>query len=588
MPSILQNNESKEVTPQKRSGILGLIHFLKPYWLLAVAAPAMMLLEVTMDLFQPRLTQFVIDRGIAQHSLPIVLHYGIMMMIAALLGFIGGAGNTVLAVKAAQGFGADIRDTLYRKLQSLSYRNYDELGTGSVITRMTNDVSLVQDAIMTLLRVMVRSPLIMIGSIVMAIITSPNLSSILLVLTPVLLIVVIQFFKKVHPLFMGVQERLDKLNTVTQENVTSIRLIKSFAREDYESERFGLTNKNLADQTTRAMQFVSVMMPGIMMILNIGVVAALWFGGVSVIHGSLHVGQLVAFINYLTRALMSLIMASGMLIQVSRAGASADRISELLETTADVKDPERPASSTPQKGFIQFNQVQFSYNNEENPVLNEITFEAEAGQTVALIGATGSGKSSLIHLIPRFYDVNKGSISIDGIDIKNLKQEDLRRKIGVVFQESILFSGSIRENIRYGKPEATESEIQVAARSAQADEFIRELPQGYDTTLGQQGVNLSGGQKQRLAIARALILHPQILILDDCTSAVDAETEARILSALHTETQDCTVLLISQRISTIKNADKILVLDNGRLVAEGTHQQLLETCSVYQDICKSQ
>lgn len=569
-------------------GIRKIRRFLKPYCLPIIFGPLLMVVEVVMDLYQPRLTQVILDSGVAKGDMSVVLHMGLLMLAAAFVGFLGGAGNTVLGVHVAQGFGADLRGALYKKLQSLSYRNFDSLGTGGTITRLTNDVTQVQEAVLMFLRVMVRAPLMLVGSVVMAMITSPKLSPILFIMIPILLVLIVVFFSKAHPLFMGVQGKLDRLNTVSQESITGVRLVRAFIREDYEEERFGGANSDLTQVTTRAMQFVSVVMPVVMLILNFATVGALWLGGISVVHGDLQVGQLVAFINYLTRALMSLVMASTMLIQASRAGASAARIAELLDVTPDISDPEDAVSLPGVSGSVEFDGVSFSYEHSESPAVCDASFRVRAGETVAVVGATGSGKSSLVSLIPRFYDVDAGRVMVDGVDVRALRQEDLRKEIGMVFQESMLFSGTIAENIAYGRPDAGDGEIAAAASAAQIADFIESLPDGYNSVVGQQGVNLSGGQKQRIALARALITHPKILILDDCTSAVDTDTEARIISALHTLSDGPTIFLITQRISTVLQADRVLVLDNGHIVGDGSHESLLAGSPIYRDICKSQ
>ncbi|MGD9519345.1 MAG: ABC transporter ATP-binding protein [Armatimonadota bacterium] len=563
--------------------------FLAPFWVLVLIGPLLMAVEVAMDLMQPRLTQTIIDQGIAQNNLALVIRVGLLMVGAALVGAVGGIGNCVVGVRVAQGFGARLRHALYSKVQSLSFSNLDKLGTGPLITRLTSDVTQVQEAILALLRVMVRAPLILVGSMIMAIVTSPKLSILLWVMLPPLLATIVLFFLHAHPLFLRVQERLDRLNTVIQENLANVRLVKAFVRGEYEAGRFGEANAGLASAMTRAMQFVAGVMPQMMLITNAGVVAALWLGGASVVRGDLQVGQLVAFINYLSRTLMSLIRVSMLLMQLSRAGASAIRIVEILDTEPDVKEPREALRSFEPQGRVAFEHVTFGYDEDEDEAaLQDITFEVEPGQMVAILGATGSGKSSLVHLIPRFYDVTEGRVTLDGVDVRELSLETLRRNIGIVLQETVLFSGTVRDNIRYGRPDATDEEVMAAAMVAQAHDFIMAMPEGYDTRLGQQGVNLSGGQKQRIAIARALLIQPKVLILDDSTSSVDVETEARISAALRGLMKDRTVFLIAQRVSTVLTADKILVLDKGRLVAEGPHKELLTTCPLYRDIYDSQ
>ncbi|MCB0054289.1 MAG: ABC transporter ATP-binding protein, partial [Caldilinea sp.] len=424
----------------------------------------------------------------------------------ATVGLVGGMACTVFAVLAAQGFGADLRHTLFATVQSLSFGNLDELETGKLITRLTNDVTQVQDLVMMLLRVMVRAPLLMVGSLIMAVITSPQLALLFLVLLPTILLMLVWVIRKTLPLFAGVQQRLDAVNIVMQENLAGVRVVKAFVRDAYERLRFSRANDDLMEQNIRAVRTMAITMPLVMFTLNVGVVAALWFGGVKVQQGDLQVGQVIAFINYLTQTLMALTMVSMLVMRISRAEASAVRIDEVLASTPHVQDRTDATGDAVPHGRVAFEQVRFAYNgDEEEPVLRAIDFVAEPGETVAILGATGSGKSSLVHLIPRFYDVSGGRITIDGVDVRDLDQNALRRRIGVALQEPILFSGTIRDNIRYGRPDATDDEVLAAAKLAQAHDFITTLPGGYDAMVGQRGVNLSGGQKQRLAIARALL-----------------------------------------------------------------------------------
>lgn len=559
--------------------------FLSPYWHWAILAPLLMVLEVSMDLLQPRLIQQIIDDGILQQNLRVVLTSGAWMVGVATIAVIGGVGCTIFAVLAAQGLGADLRHTLFAKVQSFSFGNLDTLETGALITRLTNDVNQVQEVVMMVLRVMVRAPLLMIGSLVMAIITSPQLALLFVVLIPIVLVALIWIIQRAYPLFGGVQQRLDALNTVMQENLAGVRVVKAFVRMQHEIERFWRANDNLMDQNLQAVRTVAVTMPFNMLILNAGIVAALWIGGVQVSRGGMQVGQVVAFINYLMQALMSLVMVSMLTMRFARAEASSVRILEVLETQPALRNqPDAITTFTP-RGRVVFDKVNFSYHGvDHDPVLKDITIVAEPGQTVALLGATGSGKSSLVQLIPRFYDVTSGAVTIDGIDVRALDEQALRRQISVALQESVLFTGTIRDNIRYGKPDATQEAVVAVAQLAQAHDFITSFPDGYDTLVGQRGVNLSGGQKQRIAIARALLTDPAVLILDDSTSAVDVETEARIQAALALVRQGKTAFIVAQRISTVLTADKILVLDDGRIVAEGTHDELLATSPIYREI----
>ena len=582
--------------------------FLKPYWRWAVLAPLLMALEVTMDLLQPRLIEQIIDQGVMRSDMNVVISTGLWMVGVALVGVAAGVGCGVFTVLAAQSFGADLRGTLFRKLQALSFGNLDRLETGGLITRLTNDVTQVTEAVMMLLRVMVRVPLLLIGSLILAVITSPRLALIFVVLIPVVLVVLIWIINKTFPMFGEVQRRLDKLNTVMQENLAGVRVVKAFARADHELGRFYGANDRLMDQNITAVRISAVTMPIMMLTLNFGVVAALWFGGVQVNAGGLQLGQLIAFINYLSQTLMSLMMISMLVVRFARSEASAARIQEVLDSQPDLQHRPDALTAFAPKGRLAFENVSFSYEdggrrtNDESStassssavlrppsaVLKDISFTVEPGQTVALLGATGAGKSSLANLIPRFYDVNGGRITIDGVDVRDVDEAALHGAIGVALQESILFTGPIRDNIRYGRPAASDDEVIAAAKMAQAHEFISRFPEGYDSIVGQRGVNLSGGQRQRIAIARALLSRPAVLIFDDSTSAVDVETEARIQAALDAMPVRPTRVVIAQRISTVLSADMILVLDDGRVAAQGTHAQLLEFSPIYREIYESQ
>ncbi len=568
---------------------LKLVRFLKPYWHWVALAPLLMMLEVALDLMQPRMVQRIVDEGIAHLNMPLIIQTGLLMMGLAMAGALGGMSNGILAVKAVQAFGADLRESLFRRVQALSFGNLDDLETGQLITRLTNDVTQVQEAIQMMLRILVRAPFLLVGSLVMAIVTSPQLTFLPLVLMPVELAVIIWIVKKAMPMYTQVQERLDALNEVMQENLAGVRVVKAFVRAQHEQARFGTANDNLMDQTIRAARTVAVTQPFMMLSMNLGIVSVLWFGGLQVNQGAMHVGQIIAFVNYLMITLFSLMMVSMLVIQVARAMASAARIQEVLESEPEVQDRAGALRDFRPQGRVAFENVTFSYNGDGSaPVLKNISFVAEPGQTVALLGTTGVGKSSLVHLIPRFYDVTAGRVTIDGVDVRDVEQEALRRRIGIALQETVLFSGTIRDNIRYGRPDATDEEVIAAAKAAQAHDFIMSFPDGYDTVVGQRGVNLSGGQKQRIAIARALLLQPAVLILDDSTSSVDVETEARIQAALADLTHYSTRLVIAQRISTVLDADKILVLDDGRIAAEGTHGELLASSPIYREIYESQ
>jgi ATP-binding cassette subfamily B protein len=566
-----------------------LARFLKPYRLWAILAPLFMTLEVAMDLMQPRLVQRIVDRGIAHSNMPLVLHTGVLMVCCALVGVIGGSMCGVFAVKAGQGLGCDLRRAAFTRVQALSFGNLDHLETGTLITRLTNDVTQIQDAYMMLLRIMIRVPLLLVGSLIMGALTSPKLAVTYVVLIPLVAVGLIAIVNKTFPMFKEVQHRLDTLNTVMQENLAGIRVVKAFARSAYEIARFGQTNDGLMDQNILAARFSAITMPLVMLALNVGVVAVVWLGGRQVAMGGLHIGQVIAFTNYLIQTLISLMMVSMLTIRFSRAEASAQRIQEVLHSEPSVKTQSDALVEFAAKGRVTFDDVTFSYDGDgSDPVLTNVSFEAEPGQTVAILGATGSGKSSLVNLIPRFYDVTRGRILIDGVDVRNIGEKALRTAVGVALQESVLFSGTIRDNIRYGRPTATEQEVVSAAEMAQAHDFIQSFPDGYDTIIGQRGANLSGGQKQRIAIARALLIHPAILVLDDSTSAVDVETEGRIQDAIIRQHAGQTCFIVAQRVSAVQGADRILVLDDGRVAGQGTHQDLMASCQVYREIYESQ
>lgn len=563
-----------------------LASFLGPYKLWVILAPIMMAIEVLMDILQPRLIQRIIDDGIANEDMGVVLQTGGLMVGLAVVGMIAGVLCGVFAIRAAQGFGADLRWSLFSRVQTLSFGNLDRLETGGLITRLTTDVVQLSDVVAMLLRIMIRAPLLLVGSLILGTITSPRLALIFLVLLPVILIAVGVVFRRAFPLFKKVQERIDRINSVIQENLAGVRVVKAFARHDYEQDRFGNANDNLRDSTLKAVMTVVTVMPVMMFTVNVGIVAALWFGGNMVNSGNFEVGQLVAFINYLTQSLFALMMVSMLVVRFTRAEASAVRVQEVLESVPDIVQPASPDIAFASKGKVEFQHVTFRYSEEAEPVLQDVSFVAEAGSVLAILGTTGSGKSSLVGLIPRFYDVDSGRVLIDDVDVREIDETRLREAIAIALQESVLFSGTIRDNIRFGRPDASDADVLRAAKMAQADPFIQELPDGYDAKVGQRGVNLSGGQKQRLAIARALLQDAPILILDDSTSAVDVTTERRIQEALAKLDQTC--IIVAQRISAVVAADKILVLDDGRIVAEGTHEELLEHNPVYQDIYESQ
>jgi ATP-binding cassette subfamily B multidrug efflux pump len=576
---------------------LKLFPFIKPYWRWAILAPLLMMLEVTMDLMQPRMVQRIVDEGIANQDMTVVIQTGLWMVGLALIGLIGGMGSALFAEMTSQNFGADLREALFRKVQSFSFGNLDELDTGQLVTRLTNDVTQVQEALGMILRMLVRAPMLLVGSLFMSMITSPQLAFLPIILLPIELVAVYLILTKATPLFTRVQERLDALNEVMQENLAGVRVVKAFVRQKHEENRFGKANQELTDQNVVAGRTVAIMPAFMMLTMNMGIVGVLWFGGVFVTKGTMQIGQVIAFVNYLMITLFSLMMVSQLVIMLARAEASARRLEEVLASEAKVQDKVDAQKVYSPQGRVAFENVTFCYEGDGcDPVLKGVSFTAEPGETVALLGTTGAGKSSLVHLIPRFYDVSSGSVRVDGVDVRELDQESLRRSIGIAQQEVVLFSGTIRDNIRYGRPDASDEEVEAAARAAQAHDFIASFPEGYDTQLGQRGVNLSGGQKQRIAIARALLLKPAILILDDSTSAVDVETESHIQDALEvikSQRKDdfgspSTSIVIAQRISTVLKADKILLLEDGQIAAQGKHADLMKSSPIYREIYESQ
>ncbi|AOZ93118.1 ABC transporter ATP-binding protein [Paenibacillus crassostreae] len=568
--------------------------YLKPYWVSSLLAPLFMVLEVWMDLLQPMLMASIINDGIVNRDLTHIQHTGLIMIGVALIGVIGGIGCSIFSSIASQNFGRDLRNNLFEKVQTFSFRNLDQLETGSLITRLTNDVMQMQTFVQMIMRAFIRSPLLFVGSFIMAFSISPRLTLILAVATPLLFIVLVILIRKSFPLFTKVQSKLDGVNSVLQENLSGIRVVKAFVRANYEGKRFGTANEEYTGVAIKAARLMAINMPMMTLILNVSVVAVLWYGGGLTQGGSLSTGDLIAFINYVTQLLFSMLMISSLLPFVSRAKVSAARINEVLDTLTEITDPIQGDSNKKEalitNGYIQFKNVSFAYDRAQAElVLHNISFHAESGQTLAILGATGSGKSSLISLIPRLYDTTSGSILIDGINIKDISLDYLRSHIGMVMQQSILFTGTIRDNISYGKSDANQEEIEAAAIAAEAHDFIQQMPDGYDTILGQQGVNLSGGQKQRISIARALLLRPVILILDDSTSAVDLGTESRIQKSLRELMNNTTNIIIAQRISSVIDADHIIILDdNGTIAGEGTHDELLQNSSIYQDIYRSQ
>ena len=564
-----------------------LFKYLKPYMLPTLLAPLFMLLEVAMDLMQPALMSRVIDVGVANADKAYIVRTCVLMFACALLGVIGGLGNMYFSTRAGYGFARDLRSDLYRRIQSFSFSDIDRFKTGSLVTRTTNDVTQIQNAFTNCIRMLVRAPFLCIGGVVMVLVLNAKLSLVVLAAIPFLAAMIVFLLKRGRPLFTSMQEKLDRVNTVMQENLSGIRVVKAFARADHEKAKFKVANDDLCDSTMRAMMMMSMAFPLINLIMNATMILMYAFGGSMVFHGELTPGEIMAFSNYIIQILMSLTMSSFMLMFLSRAGVSIRRVLEVLNTQSDIVDgPDADAAVT--RGEVAFDHVSFAYPGQSGNVLSDITFIARAGETVAILGSTGSGKSTLISLIPRLYDASAGSVRIDGRDVRAYHLNTLRGAIGVALQESVLFTGTIEENLRWGDENASPEEIRHAAAIAQADPFVEKLAEGYQTELGQRGVNLSGGQKQRLCIARALAKHPRILILDDSTSAVDLATEAEIQKGLRGAFGDMTVFIIAQRISSVMDADRILVMENGRVIDSGKHEELKKRCEVYREIVVSQ
>ncbi|CAM3513069.1 MULTISPECIES: ABC transporter ATP-binding protein [Saccharibacillus] len=581
--------------------------FLKKYRTASLLALLMMVIELAVELAQPYLISKIIDDGIANSDLGVVWMWGGVLIVGAIFAFVAGVASSFFASFASQGFASDLRETLYDKVQSFSYSVFSRFATSSLITRMTGDVTQLQDTIFMSLRFMTRVPLVVVGSVVMAMVVNFKLGLLLALTVPLLLVFVLWIMRRAGAMFKNVQRKLDKVNSVIQENLTGIRLIRVFVRMKHENGRFAASSGKLMKNTVSALRLTETTMPFIMLVMNAAIVAVLWFGRADIASGSATVGEVVAVANYALRTIGALSAFSWIAVTFSRAGASAQRVKEVLDTqNGEIAAEERPvqASGTDaavsgaaktasaraevpaMEGAVEFRNVSFKYPTSDIKVLENISFKIGAGKRVAIMGATGSGKSSLVQLIPHLYDRDQGTLTIDGRGIDDWDTGHLRRSIGYVPQEVLLFTGSIRENIAWGREDASFEEIEEAAKIAQIHETVEKLPNGYETRLGQRGVNLSGGQKQRLSIARALVRRPSILILDDSTSALDLATESRLLEAL--EDISCTTFLITQKISSTQAADLILLLDEGRLIAGGTHDELMRTSELYRHIYESQ
>lgn len=566
-----------------------ILSYIKPYKGLAILAPLLMLLEASAELILPKLMTLLIDRGVASGNTTYILQLGAGMLGIAVIGIIGGIGCLICASIVSQRAGTDLRKSLFSKIQNFSFHNIDTFKTPSLITRLTNDITQIQMVIIMSLRMLVRAPLLCIGSLIMAFTINARLAMIFVAAIIVLAVSAFLILRQGMPRFKLVQEKLDGVNTVMRECLAGIRVVKAFVRHDYEIEKFDAANTDYKTTGIKAFQIILLMMPVMMLILNGSIIAILWFGGVQVSEGTMQIEEIMAFITYLMQMLMAVMMLAMVFMFISRAQISLARVTEVMNEEIDIVDA--PKTMLPEKaaGRVEYQNVSFRYKSGSGePVLEHVSFTANAGETIGILGETGSGKSTLVNLLPRLYDVSEGKILMDGVDIRDYPIEGLRKRVAVVLQETILFSGTIRDNIKWGKKDATEEEVIAAAKAAQAHDFIMELPNGYDTELGQRGVNVSGGQKQRISIARALIQNPAVIIFDDSTSAVDSLTEKRIRKSMLESHAHCTKFIIAQRISSIRHADKIIVLSNGRIVAQGNHNKLMETSEEYQAIFQSQ
>ncbi len=566
-----------------------LLRFLRPYAGQSILAMLLMVGLTLANLAVPRLVQRIIDEGIAPMDMALIRSTAMLMLAASAVSALFAIGNNVLSIRVANNFSADLRSALFRKMQTLSFGNLDRLQTGQLIVRLTSDVTQMEHIVLISLRTLARAPLLLLGSSVLLVLTGRELVLIMLVLAPSVVLVVWPIIRVGRRMFVKVQRSLDRLNNVLQENLAGVRVVKAFLRGDYENSRFDQANRVLTSQVIKVSQLMAFVIPTLFLLANAATLAIVWFGGRQVSTGTLTVGQAVAFMNYLSSTLWPLLTLGMVVGTVSAAQVSAQRINEILDSAADISDQPDARALAEVKGRIAFEDACFSYNSDcTEPVLDGINLIAEPGERVAILGATGAGKSSLVHLIARFYDVTAGRVTIDGIDVREVTQQSLRSHMGIALQETVLFSGTIRDNIRYGRSGATDEEVVAAAKAAQAHEFIIEFPDGYDTLVGQRGVTLSGGQKQRIAIARALLTRPSILILDDSTSSVDVDTEAQIDLALRDWMEGRTSFIIAQRVSTVLNADKIVILDRGRIAAVGRHADLMDSSPIYREIYESQ
>ncbi|WP_339298430.1 ABC transporter ATP-binding protein [Paenibacillus sp. FSL R5-0623] len=568
--------------------MMKLFSMLKPYRIPIIFILVLVLFQSLAELYLPTLMADIVNDGIIKGDIPYIWQIGGWMLVIAIGGTACSVIASYLSSRTAGGFAKQLRSRVFRHVENFSLQEFDKMGTASLITRTTNDITQVQNVLTMMLRMMIMAPLMCIGGIFMAVSQDAKLSTIFLVVLPVLGGAIALIGAKGLPLFKTIQKKLDRLNLVLREQLTGIRVVRSFNRGEHEKVRFNGANTELRDSSIKVNVLMATIMPVMMLVMNFSMIAILYFGGMRIDSGNMNIGALIAFIQYAMQIMFSLIMVSMIFVMIPRASASAERINEVLDMQPDLSNPEQPRGMKSMQGMIEFDNVTFRYPGAENPALSNISFTARSGETTAIIGGTGSGKSTLLSLIPRFYDVTEGSVRVNGTDVREIRQEDLRAKIGFVPQKAVLFTGTITENIRHGKDDATMDEVVHAARTAQAENFITEMKEGYDSLIAQGGNNVSGGQKQRLSIARALVRRPEVYIFDDSFSALDFKTDAKLRAALKSETTEAAVLIVAQRVSTVMDADRILVMDEGQIVGSGTHKELLEHNEVYREIVSSQ
>lgn len=568
--------------------MIKLFKLLKPYRIPIAIVLALTLLQALAQLFLPYLMANIVDKGIVNEDISYIIKIGALMMLVAAGAVVFSISASFYSSKVAMGFGKILRGKLFAHVENFSLQGFDKIGTSSLITRTTNDIMQVQQVLTMILRILIMAPMMFIGGIIIAVSTDPKLSLIFIAVIPIIVLAIILIAKKGMPLFKKMQQNLDGLNLVLREGLTGIRVIRAFNRTNHEQDRFNEVSSDFTTTAIKVNKIIATLTPFMMLVLNFSIIAIIGFGSIRISNGYIQVGDLMAFIQYAMQIMFSLIMSSMMFIMIPRASISARRINDVLQAEPEIKDPDHVDHPEQLKGFITFEHVSFGYPGAEEPVLSDISFSTKPGEVTAIIGGTGAGKSTLVSLIPRFYDVNQGAITIDGVDIRDMAQMDLRESIGYVPQKSVLFTGTIADNIRYGKETATDNELKEAATIAQASDFISETKDGFDSVIAQKGTNISGGQKQRISIARALVKKPSIYVFDDSFSALDYKTDANLRASLQGEMTSSTVFIVAQRISTVRNADRIIVLDKGEMAGLGTHQELMETCTVYQEIVASQ